>query len=164
MPKGTKRLKHKNFLFLNVTPSEATKSWKRVLTSTDFAIGMNAVTESLDFIADESPTESLTGYNPSIAQTQHAYIGDPVYDYVEILRFNRAVGTDAMTDYMLVHQDRNTDDEQIAEMGSATIVIDSDDMVAGTITYSISTNGTPSRGHAEIGADGNPIFTPEVTP
>ena len=85
------RKKHLNYLFLDVSDT-STPDWKRCSTSTDFAIAYNANTEERDYISYENPIDELMNYKPSIAQTQTAYIGDPIYDFVANLARTQAVG------------------------------------------------------------------------
>jgi len=156
--------KHLNYLFLNTAPGEEEPVWKRAKTSTDFAIAMNGETETFDYIADENPTDELKSYKPSISQTQTAYIGDAVYDYIFSLYEKQGVGTDAVTKGMIVYQQKKTiveAEENIAVQFDALITIDTYDMVAGTITYTIGQRGTPTHGTATI-EDGVPTFKVEV--
>lgn len=160
-----KVLKHLNKLFLNTTPKEQTKDWKRVKTSTDFAIAMNAENETLDFIADESPSEELKSYKPSIAQTQTAYIGDPIFDFIYSIYEAQAVGTDAVTQGMIVYQQEKEVGEtkaHIAQMFDVLITIDTYDIPAGTITYTINQRGSVTHGTATVDEDGKPVFNAEV--
>ena len=62
--------KYLNRLFLDTTPEKEAPTWKRATKSTDLAIAMNAETETFDFIADESPTDEIKSYKPTITQTQ----------------------------------------------------------------------------------------------
>lgn len=152
--------KHLNYLFLDTTPGEASETWKRAGKSTDFAKAMNAETETFDYIEDENPTTELNSYRPSISQTQAAYIGDPIYDFVFDLYFRQATGSDAITKCMEVYQQKNSDSTaNLAEQCDALITIDTYDRVAGTITYTIEQRGTATKGTATV-VDGAPVFTP----
>lgn len=157
--------KHLNKLFLNTTPKSQTATFMRVKTSTDFAIAMNAENETLDFIADESPSEELKSYKPSIGQTQTAYIGDPIYDYVFSLYEAQAVGTDAVTQAMVVFQQEKTVGEakaHIAQLFDVLITVDTYDIAACTLTYTINQRGSVKHGTATVGEDGKPVFNAEV--
>lgn len=158
--------KHLNKLFLDVDPASETPDWKRVKTSTDFAVAMNAETETFDYIADEIPTDELKAYKPQIAQTQTAYIGDPIYDFIFGLYEKQAVGTDAVTKCMIVFQQEKTvgeTKEKIAQMFDALITIDTYDIVAKTLTYSIAQRGSVQHGTAVLDEDGKPVFKAEVS-
>lgn len=156
--------KHLNYLFLDTTPGGESPTWKRARTSTDLAHAMNPETETFDYIADESPTDELKSYKPSIAQTQTAYIGDPVYDYVFGLYESQGVGSNAVTQGMIVYQQKKAvaeAQENVALQFEALITIDTYDIVAGTITYTIGQRGTPTHGTAVIENDA-PTFHMEV--
>lgn len=159
-----KAKKNLNYLFLNTTPEAEEPTWKRARTSTDFAHAMNAETETFDYIADEGPTDELKSYKPTIAQTQTAYIGDPVYDYVFGLYDKQGVGSDAVTKGMIVYQQKKTvaeAQENVALQFDALITIDTYDIVAGTLTYTIGQRGTPTHGTAVVAND-VPTFHMEV--
>ena len=153
--------KHLNYLFLNVAPGAGAPQWKRAAKSTDFAIKMNGKTETYDYIADESPTEDLTSYSPEVSQTQTAYIGDPVYDYVFSLYSNQSTGADAVTDALLVYQQKSGGSNVAAKFG-VTVTVDTYDIVAGTVKYKLSQRGTAAHGAAAVAGDGGVVFTPEA--
>lgn len=157
------RLKHLNYLFLN-TSITGTAAWKRVKKSTDFAIAYNAETETYDYIADASPTDELKSYKPSIAQTQTAVIGDDIYDFIAEIARAQKVGSEAVTQAMIVRQQKNSGNTaNLAEKFDVLITIDTDDMVAKTITYTISQRGGVTLGTAAISEDGVPTFTADAT-
>ena len=156
--------KYLNRLFLDTTPKKEAPTWKRATKSTDLAIAMNAETETFDFIADESPTDEIKSYKPTITQTQTAYIGDPIYDYIFSLYDKQGVGSDAVTKAMIVYQQKKAvseAQENVALQFDALITIDTYDIVAGTITYTIGQRGTPTHGTAVI-EDDAPTFHMEV--
>ena len=164
MPTLERVKKYLNYLFLDTTPAGESPTWKRATKSTDLAIAMNAETETFDFIADESPTDEIKNYKPSISQTQTAYIGDPVYDYIFDLYNKQGIGSDAVTKAMIVYQQTKTvgsATKNIALQFDALITIDTYEIVAGTITYTIGQRGTPTHGTATI-AEGVPTFEMEV--
>lgn len=155
------RKKHLNYLFLDVSDT-STPDWKRCSTSTDFAIAYNANTEERDYISYENPIDELMNYKPSIAQTQTAYIGDPIYDFVANLARTQAVGDEAVCDCMIVRQEMNAGNTaHLAEKFPALITIDTDDFVAKTITYTINYHGDVVLGTANV-VSGVPSFTADV--
>lgn len=154
------RKKHLNYLFLDVSASN-TADWKRVKTSTDFAIQYNPNTEEYDYISYENPIDVLESYKPSIPQTQTAYIGDPIYDFVANIARRQLVGEDAVCNCMIVRQETNAGGTaHLAEKFPVLITIDTDDMVAKTITYTINYHGNVEYGTATVSSD-VPTFTPE---
>lgn len=155
------RKKHLNYLFLNISAS-GTENWKRCATSTDFAIQYNPNTEEYDYISYANPIDVLESYKPSIPQTQTAYIGDPIYDFVADIARRQLVGEDAVCDCLIVRQEMNAGGTaHLAEKFPVLITIDTDDFVAKTITYTINYHGDPVLGTATI-SSGTPTFTPDV--
>lgn len=153
--------KHKNYLFVN-RGTDAAPDWIRVKTSTDFAIAFNAETETFDYIDDENPTDEIKSYKPVIAQTQTAYIGDFVFDYVFDYAYDLKAGTSAKTQGILVFQQKGeAAGANKAWKFNMTITIDTYDVVAGTLTYTIGINGTIDRGEAVVDEAGVPVFTPD---
>ena len=151
--------KHLNYLFLNTAPGGASPAWKRAAKSTDFSIKMNGKTETYDYIADAAPTEDLTAYSPEITQTQTAYLGDPVYDYVFSLYSAQATGSDAVTDALLVYQQKDPGGQNLASKFSCTVTVDTYDIVAGTVKYKLKQRGTAAGGSASVAPDGGVTFT-----
>ena len=158
MPEYERLKKHLNYLFLNVAPGGANPDWKRASKSTDFSVKMNAKSETYDYIADAGPTEDLKSYAPEVSQTQTAYIGDPVYDYVFSLYAGQRTGSDAVTDALLVYQQKQGSGNAAAKF-SATVTIDTYDIVAGTIKYKLTQRGSAKGGAASVAPDGSVTFT-----
>ena len=154
------RKKHLNYLFLN-TSSKESPSWVRVTKSTDFAIVYNPETEVFDYIADANPTTELTKYAPTIGQTQKTIIGDAIYDYIAEMARRQQTGLDAVTQAMIVRQQKDSSGKNLAESFDVLITIDTDDFVAGTLTYSIAQRGDVTLGTASV-SDGTPSFTAEA--
>lgn len=155
-----RRKKYLNYLFLDISDTTGTPKWTRVTKSVDFAVVYNATTETFDFISDETPTTEVQSYAPTIGQTQHAYIGEPIYDYILKKSMHLAKGTDAKIKAMIVRQEKATGGGQIASSYEANLTWDTDDIVAGTITYSIALSN-PVHGTATLIA-GVPTFAPTV--
>lgn len=150
--------KHRNYLFANKGTKEA-PTWARVKTSTDFAISFNAETETFDYIADENPSDEIKSYKPVIGQTQTAYINDFIFDYIFEFAFGQKVGMEAVTEGMIVFQQKGTAPESYkAWRFEMAVKIETYDLVAGTLSYSMAIRGTIDRGEASIDVDGSPVF------
>ena len=158
MEKQLERVKkHKNYLFTNRGTKE-NPDWIRVKTSTDFALTFNAETETFDYIADENPSDELKSYKPTIGQTQTAYIGDFVFDYIFDFAFEQKAGMAAVTEGMVVFQQKNENGEYAAWRFDMGVTIDTYDLVSGTLSYQMGVRGTVERGSATIDTDGKPLF------
>lgn len=166
MAKYERRKKHKNYLFIN-TGTKDTPEWVRETKATDFAIAYNPQTETYDYIADELPTKETTSFEPSIEQTLYAYQGEPVYTYLIEKARNFARGTEAESQIMLVYQETTEEGKNKADVFDVSFDWGTDDMVAGTLAYTINLSGTPQHGTAEIAEaaddDGNKTWTPTFT-
>lgn len=162
-----RRKKNKNYLFMN-TGTRTTPDWKRDTKSTDFAIAYNPQSETYDFIADELPTTETTSFQPSIERTLYAYIGEPLYDYLILRARSFARGTDAETQIMIVYQETSPTGENLADQFDVELSWGTDDMVAGTLAYTVNLKGTPTHGTASIvesqDADGNRAYTVTFSP
>jgi len=166
MAKYERRKKHKNYLFIN-TGTKESPAWVRETKASDFAIAYNPQTESYDFIADELPTKETTSFQPAIEQTLYAYDGEPVYMYLINKARNFARGSEAESQIMLVYQETDADGKNSADVFDVSFDWGTDDLVAGTLAYTINLNGMPQHGTAEItvdeDSDGNKEWTPVFT-
>jgi hypothetical protein len=166
MAKYERRKKNKNYLFIN-TGTKATPVWVRETKASDFAIAYNPQTETYNYIADELPTTETTSFQPAIEQTLYAYDGEPAYMYLIEKARSFARGSDAESQIMLVYQESDSDGENLADVFDVTFGWGTDDMVAGTLAYTINLTGMPKRGTAVIAqtadADGNTVWTPTFT-
>lgn len=89
--------------FLNTTPSASTPEWNQIgeghaALSTTY----NGETETQQWINQRTGSTYLKNYAPTIDTSQVAYVGDPVFDFVDDLSFKLAVGSDAETEYLEV--------------------------------------------------------------
>lgn len=159
-----KKVKRSQFAtFLN-TSAASTEVWSRMgkgISSQEVAY--NANTEETQFIDEDNGTTELNGYAPSIATTQTAYVGNPVFDFVDGLRRKRAIGSDAETDLLLVYlYDKQADDAYPAEKQRVVITIESfggDATAPTSITYNVGFSGDPTEGAIAIASDGKVTFT-----
>lgn len=148
--------KHLNYLFLN-TGSIDNPLWARATKSTDFSISYGASTETFDFISDEVPSNEVASYKPTLGQTQYAYIGNKIYDYIIEKARNLDKGESATTQVMIVYQE-SLNGANRADLYDCTLIWDTNDIVAGTITYTINFKGNPQHGTATINEEGQPVF------
>ena len=151
--------------FLNKGSSESPE-WVQIKKTTDFVRSMNPVTEDRDYIADEHPTTEITDYKPSIPVTVTTYKGEEDFDYLYSKYKERAIGSDAQTDFLLVSVfDSVTKTEgetettyYYAEKSNCTLAIDEWNISGNSLGATIYENGTPSIGYV-VFTDGSPVFT-----
>lgn len=147
--------------FLNTGTTE-TPVWSLIGKGvTGQTIGYNPQTNTEQYIHEDSATTSVDSYQVNIPTPQTAYAGDPVFDYVDNLRQQRAIGTDAETDVLIVYL--YTQSPYKAEKCRAAIQIDDfggDGGASVVLNYTINLNGDPELGTVVI-TDGVPVFTPD---
>jgi len=158
------RKKHLNYIFIDTAKATdgSGYNWVRIMTSVDFAIAYNPNSISRDYISYATPSVELDSYRPQLKQTQTAIIGDPIYDFIADMARNQATGFDAVTNMMIVTQNKDADGNELAYMCEVLITIDTDDYVAATITYSIDQRGDRTYGTATV-RDNMPTFVPAVS-
>ena len=153
-------------LYLDTTPSEVSKSYalygKKSVTAT---YSYNANTTEETYITDSNATVTVNSYNISIDGNMKCYYGDAIYDMINEMRYNLAVGDDAKTTALLVDKYDVTNNKFKAQEFEATISIEGyggDGGEIANITFNIGLNGNPTNGTATINSSGQVTFTPEA--
>lgn len=157
--------------FINKTPIGSTSAdeWVQIKKATDFTRAMNPVTEERDYIADEHPTTEITDYKPSEALSITMYKGEADYDLFFDFYKNKAIGSDAQREYLLVYLmdsvdvtsgdvDPVTTTYYYAEKTNASITVDEMNTTSSTLTCTVYENGTSTKGYVTF-TDGVPTFT-----
>lgn len=148
--------------FLNITPSETTKTYKRVGLTTSGSLALNPQTETEQYIKDDSSTTSVTGYQPAIDNPLVAHKGDPIFDYVYDLFQRRAIGSECETTVLFVDIFDENEGSYKAQENACTIVINDFGGDAGAnvvLNFDININGDPTMGTATISSEGVVTFT-----
>lgn len=131
-------------------------------TGTDFnLIGMgveeqmlsyNPKTNTKGYIHQFNSTTSVTGYEASLNAPQEGWSGDPVFDWVDAKAIDFAVGSELLTEVLIVYPYK--DDE--ATKHDAVIVINEKGGAHGEslmLNYDIHLNGDPIKGTAVVDAE-----------
>lgn len=151
--------KHMIAIFLDTGNDIESPNFTRIKKSTEFTLAMNPETVTYDYIADESPTEELDKYKPSISQPLTMYKGEPDFDMIYDRFFNMYVGLEAHARVMLVFMfDGDETSGYKAWESDCVLSIDNLDSVASQITFNILFGGTVRKGTATM-TDGKPTFT-----
>lgn len=87
--------------FIN-TGTSSTPSWTQIKKSTTFTLSMNPQTKTFDFISSETPQNEVDSYQPSLAQSLTMFKGEPDYEAIFDMLFNRVTGADAHRDALIV--------------------------------------------------------------
>jgi len=101
MSKQVKRVEMAHFL--NTAPGVATAAWNIIGEGhPNLSTSYNAETETQQWINQSTGSTTVKSYAPSIGTEQIAHVGDPVFDFVDKLSWDLAVGSDAETEYLEV--------------------------------------------------------------
>lgn len=155
-------------LYYNTTPGQETKTWKLYGKKTvSCSYDYNPSSTSETYITDDNATTILDAYAVSIPGDMKCYYGDAVFDYINQLRYNLAVGSDAEGEvllidrYIKVGQDTNAFQ---AEVFKSTTMINNyggDGGKIPNITFTTSLNGDPEKGSVTFTGE-EPTFTQTV--
>lgn len=157
LAEGTMVKKYHVALFINTGTTEV-PVWTRIQKSTDNTIAMNAETKTFDYIVDESPTDEVDRYKPSLSQPLTMYKGNADYEFFFDKFFAQATGDDAHSDILIVFYAADVSSAYKAWKSSCVLVLDNMNPVESTITANINFNGTTDKGTAEV-TNGVPVFT-----
>ena len=127
--------------------------------------GLDGVEITLPAVyAEDSATTNLDSYAVNISTPQTAYAGNAVFDYVDNLRQNRAVGADAQAEVLLVYAyAKDGENTYKAERNNAVLQIDDFGGEGGgsvVLNYTVNLNGNPILGTATV-EGGTVTFTAE---
>lgn len=148
--------------WLNTTPAGASETWGLVgngMTSGSYSYEASETSET--YIVDENATTTIDNYNVSLDGEMKCLFGDEVYDYINGLRYNLAVGSDAVSQVLLVDKyDVNESNEYKAQKFNCSVSVSSyggDGGATPTIGFKINVNGRPENGTVTLTA-GKPTF------
>lgn len=89
-------------MFTNTTPG-AEETYNIIGPGvTELSVSYNPQTSTEQYIHEDAATTELTGYQPNAPVTGHAVNGDPVFDFINKMRQDLPIGSDAHTDVVLV--------------------------------------------------------------
>lgn len=147
--------------FVN-TGETAAEVWSRIRKQNELKLSYDAETEEEKYVDEEAPTTSIENYKVSIEGDHIAFKGDPIFEYLDELRQERATGTRAETDVLLVYLYDAKEDVYSAERNRASIQIKDFGGEGGggtaSISYTINFIGDHTRGTCTV-KDGKPNFT-----
>ena len=164
--KQVKRSEIVGFLDIDKASSLSGVNWKifgNGVTTASYSYNPNTTSET--WIVEDNARNTLDSYALSIDGEQSCLFGDDVYDFINGLRYNMAVGDDAITNLLLVDKYDYTGTgagrTYKAQVFSCTIQIESyggDGGAKPTISYTIGVNGDATNGTVTF-SDGVPTFT-----
>lgn len=149
--------------YIDITPNSS-PTWKIVgdgMTTGSYTYEANE--ESETYIIHDNATTIVQGYTVSLDGEMKCIKGDDVYDYINGLRYNLAVGDDAATHILLIDKyDEVSTDNFKSQKFDCAISISSyggDGGATPTIGFKVSLNGDPVNGTSTI-TSGTPTFSP----
>lgn len=148
--------------FINTTPGDGKETWVRMgkgITSQKISYNPNVTTEQ--YIDEDNAYSSVDSYAPSLDGTQTCYKGEPVFEYIDGLRKNRAVGAALETQVLFVYLYDGAENSYKAEKNNCVIQLGEYGGDGGgnvQMTYTVGLNGDPEVGTATV-TDGVATFT-----
>ncbi|MDO4547540.1 MAG: hypothetical protein Q4D04_05555 [Clostridia bacterium] len=152
--------KHNTRIFLDFGTAD-TPDWVKLGKSTVFDLAMNPETETFDFIEDETPTDILKHYKPSMAQEVLMGEGDDAFDALFAMYHKRPVGADAVVPVMIVYPKAGTGEGTFVAMrGEAMIAFNNFNTVDRKLSFDMNFSGLEN-GTATF-TSGSPTFTADA--
>ena len=155
--------------WLDTTPAQEVETWGLVGNKTNsLSYAYNPTVETEQSVVEDVANTDLNGYQIAIDGEMKCYFGDAVYDFINGLRYNLAIGDDAKTKVLLVDKYDFTGEgssatfkAQIFECVVSVNAYGGDGGTTPTLSYSIGISGNPTNGTVTI-SGGTPSFTAEV--
>lgn len=126
---------------------------------------MNPVTEEREYISDESATTEVTNYKPSEALSITTYDGEPDFDLFYKLYKERAIGSAAKKEFLIVYKFKATESGSDtyfeAEKTEATVVVNEFNASGSALSITVNENGTPTNGFVHF-VEGAPEFVETI--
>lgn len=151
--------------FLNTASKEGEPTYKIVgngMTSGSYEYNPQTTTET--YIVNDNATTTLDSYQIAFDGEMKCMKGDAVFDYIDGLRYDVAIGDDAKSSVVLVDTWNGSEGQYRAEKFDCTVSINSyggDGGATPTISFNIGIDGDPVKGTAAI-ADGTCTFTAKL--
>lgn len=137
-------------MFMNTTPSSAATYSIIGPGVTELSISYNPQTSTEQYIHEDTATTEMTGYQPNAPVTAQAVKDDPTFEFINKMRQDLPIGSDAHTDVVLVDIfGKQTDGSYEATKQPVSIQIDSYGGAATdplSIGYTINWRGSGTKG------------------
>lgn len=136
---------------VNTDETGSSETWLRIKKSTTLTISQNPETETFDYIADETATNEIKQYNPTIDQDIAILPEQPDYQWFFEQYKKHPIGEDAHYDVLLTYLcDKKSDNTYYAVKQEAVISFTDFNSTDGTINVSIAFCGTPIEGTTSV--------------
>lgn len=152
--------------FLNTTPNAEAPTWAIIgVGITDMSTEYNANVSEEKWIIHKNATKTVDSYALSSGAEQTAYKGDPVFDFIDEIRYRLKTGSEAETTLLEIDKYSVTDEDSNpkyrARLWNVAISIESNKGETAQVNYTINYKGDPTFGTVTF-ADGVPTFVEEV--
>lgn len=155
--------------YLNTTPKLTTKKWSLYgVGITESETSYNANVSDEHWIIHRNANKDVNGYALSTGPEQTCYKGDPVFEFVDDIRFGLKTNKEAESEVLEIDKYKVTDETTTpkyrARVFKVCIAIDSRSQTGGEgvkIKYSINYKGDPVIGTVTFDENGEPTFTEE---
>lgn len=153
--------------FLNTTPKETNSTWAIVgVGVTDKSTDYNAEVSEEKWIIHKNKIKTVDSYGLTSGVEQTAYKGDPVFEFIDNIRYRLLTGSDAETTLLEIDKysvtDENTTPKYRARLWNVSIEISSNAGDSAKVNYNIHYIGDPTFGTVTFD-NGVPTFTEETT-
>lgn len=149
--------------FIDIGDSSTSPKWARVRKQGELKLKYDGETEEDKWVDENTPSTSLEKYAVSFEGELTCYNDDELFKYLDALRQNRATGTDAETQCLVVYKYDTTDKAKYAaELNRCTLQFSEFGGEGGggsaSLNYTCSFNGDPTLGTASF-TGAAPTFT-----
>ena len=150
--------------FIKTGTSESPK-WTQIKKSTSFTLAMNPQTQTFDFISDEIPQNEIDRYQPSLAQSLTMFKGEPDYEAIFDMLYNRATGAEAHREVLIAFYKETASYTPSGEPVTvykawkvdAIVTLNQMDTVNENIDFDLAFNSI-TEGAGSVNAQGAPSF------
>lgn len=154
--------------YLNTTPRATTKKWDLFgVGTTEYEESYNSNVSEEHWIINKNANKDVDGYGLTSGPEQTCYKGDPVFEFIDDIRYRLKTGKDAETEVLEIDKykvtDADTTPKYQARVFKVCIGLDSRSREGGAgvkIKYSINYKGDPIFGTVTF-TNGKPTFTAE---
>lgn len=153
--------------FLNTKPTGPSPEWSIIgVGITDKSTDYNAEVTEEKWIIHKNATKTVDSYALSSGVEQTAYKGDPVFEFVDNIRYRLLTNSDAETTLLEVDKysvsNENTTPKYRARLWNVAIEISSNAGDSAKVNYNIHYIGDPTFGTVTF-TEGKPTFAEETT-
>lgn len=164
IPENLSKINREDWVeFLNVSKTQTPDYAIIGVGITDKSTDYNAEVSEEKWIIERNKRKNIDSYGLSSGVEQTAYKGDPVFDFVDNIRYRLSKGTDTETDLLEVDKysaSSSSTPEYRARKWKVAIEISNNGGDTAKVSYNIHYVGDPIFGTVMF-ENGSPIFTEE---